>query len=294
MWIKGTINPAVNPGSSEIVLRLTALILLLRPMGPWGVRPFLLGLAGLAVVMPRVLRSPATWYALSILIGLRIVADWPVPDNHIYLLGYWCLALALALGDREIAKVLKRSSSFLIGLAFLMAVLWKGLLSPDYRDGRFFSVTLLKDGRFEETTLLFGGLTRLQLKEARDYLQPLPAGAEWVEEPLLAKPKSFKVLTTVSTWGLLFCEALIAGAFLIPLARRLVPMRHLLLLSFCIVTYAFAPVAGFGWLLLTMGLASCGSEHRWLRAAYITVWGLVLFYEDVPWAELLVEKLGRG
>ncbi|RPH53517.1 MAG: hypothetical protein EHM89_19940, partial [Acidobacteria bacterium] len=262
-------SPRSDLGPAEIVLRLTAVIVLMRPMGPWGVRPLLLGLAGLAIVLPRVLRAPATWYALAALVSARIVADWPLPDNHVYLLAYWCLALALALGAEDGQAVINRSSRLLVGFAFLMAIVWKVALSPDYLDGRFFHVTLLTDERFEDVTLLFGGLTPQQLDDSREYLQPLPEGAELLDEPSLAEPRSFRVLAAGSTWGLLAVEASVALFCLFPLSGRAVVIRHLLLLLFCVVTYAFAPVAGFGWLLLTMGLAGCGSEQGWLRSTYI-------------------------
>jgi hypothetical protein len=196
-WIKRTVIPGSDRAASNIVLRLTAIILLLRPMGPLAVRPLILVLAGLALAIPRVLRAPATWYALGALVGVRIIADWPLSDNHIYLLAYWCLALGLALGARDAPAVMRQSSRWLIGLAFLMAVLWKGVLSHDYLDGRFFSVTLRTDGRFAGAARLVGGLTAQQLEESRLYLSPLPAGAE-LQDPLsLAEPLPFKVLHVV-------------------------------------------------------------------------------------------------
>ncbi len=291
MWVKRLTSPASDPGTSEIVLRLTAIILLMRPMGPWGVRPFILGLAGLALVLPRILRAPATWYALAGLVAARIIADWPLPDNHVYLLAYWCLALALALGATASASVISRSSRLLLGCAFLMAVVWKGVLSPDYLDGRFFRVTFLTDERFEEATLLLGGLTAEQLNESREYLRSLPEGAELLDGPALFEPRAFRFLAIGSTWGVLVLEALVALSCLLPLRGRAATLGHLPLLLFCVVTYAFAPVAGFGWLLLTMGLAPCGPEHRWLRSAYITAWVLVLLYDEIPWARLLNEIL---
>lgn len=294
MWFKRLITPTSDLGPAEIVLRLTAIIVLLRPMGPWGVRPLLLGLAGLAIALPRVLRAPATWYALAALVSARIVADWPLPDNHVYLLAYWCFALALALGAPDGQAVINRSSRLLIGFAFLMAIVWKVALSPDYLDGRFFHVTLLTDPRFENTTVLIGGLSTQQLADSREYLQPLPEGAELLDEPSLAEPGSFRLLAAASTWGLLAIEAVVALACLFPLRGRLVMLRHLLLLLFCVVTYAFAPVAGFGWLLLTMGLAGCGLEQGWLRSSYVAAWFLVLLYDEIPWSRLLVEWLGSS
>src|SRR5262245_11975783 len=112
-------------------------------MGPWTLRPLILAAAGLALLSPRVLTSSLVWYALTMLLAARIVADWPLPDNHVYLLMYWCLAIALALGSAMPDRVLMTSARMLIGTAFLMAVIWKGMLSPDYLDGRFFRVTWL-------------------------------------------------------------------------------------------------------------------------------------------------------
>ncbi|HEY1304040.1 MAG TPA: hypothetical protein VGF24_10855 [Vicinamibacterales bacterium] len=275
-----------------LALRLTALTLLLRPMGPWTVRPLILLCAGVALLSPRALLRPLTWYALAALIALRIAADWPVPDNHVYLLAYWCLAVALALGATDRELVIVTSGRLLIGSAFLLAVLWKGALSTDYLDGRFFRVTWLTDDRFSDTVQLLGGLSQPQLDHNRDVLKALPEGAELLHPPALEEPRAFRQLVLVSTWGMLVVESLIAATFLLPLGRRLSFVRHPLLLSFCVVTYAIAPVAGFGWLLLTMGVALCRREQRALRATYVATWFLVLLYSEVPWASLAIGWLG--
>jgi len=62
-------------------------------------------------------------------------------------------------------------------------------------------------------------------------------------------------------------------------------------LTFCGVTYAFAPVAGFGWLLLVMGIAQIGARQIWLRRVYVGAFLVVLFYSEVPWANLLLHVL---
>jgi hypothetical protein len=294
MSISRLLTPASDLGVTRIILPLTAIILLMRPMGPWGVRPLILALAGLSIALPRVQRAPLTWYALAALVGIRIIADWPLPDNHVYLLAYWCLAVALALGAADGADLIRRSSRLLIGFAFLMAVIWKAVLSPDYLDGRFFRVTLLTDERFESAAHLLGGITKQELADSREYLRPLPEGAEALDEPALAEPPRFRTLAKLSTWGVLALEILVVLGCFLPLRGRALLFRYLPLLFFCVVTYAFAPVAGFGWLLLTMGLALCGSDHRWLRFSYLTAWFLVLLYDEVPWAGLLVKWRGIG
>jgi|SoiMethySBSTD1v2_1073268.scaffolds.fasta_scaffold00439_24 hypothetical protein len=260
-------------------------------MGPWGVRPLILAAAGWAILSPRALTSSVTWYVLTVLLAVRIVADWPLPDNHIYLLAYWCLALALSLSAVDPARALAISARRLIGVAFLMAVIWKAFLSPDYLDGRFFRVTWLTDARFTDSVQLLGQLSATQLTYNRDLLAPLPEGAELLDPPLPSDPPAFRYLVLMSTWGVLILEALVALTFLRPPAGRASSLHHVSLLLFCGVTYAIAPVAGFGWLLLTMGVALCRPEQRLLRATYVATWFLVLFYSEIPWANLLVSWL---
>jgi hypothetical protein len=275
----------------ELILRLTAVMLLLRPMGPWGVRPLILAAAGLAIVSPRALTAAVTWYVLAGLLAARIIADWPLPDNHIYLLTYWCLALALSLGTAEPARAIATNARLLIGTAFLMAVIWKALLSPDYLDGRFFRVTWLTDTRFTDAVQLLGQLSAAQLTHNREILDPLPEGAEPLHPSLPSDPPAFRYLILLSTWGVLSLEALVALVFLLPFGARAGPLHHLSLLLFCAVTYAVAPVAGFGWLLLTMGVALCRGDQPRLRAAYVVTWFLVLFYSEIPWANVIVSWL---
>ena len=245
--------------------------------------------AVLALVSAPVLTSAAAWFAMSALVAARIAADWPLPDNHIYLLGYWCLAIALALGSRTPAETLARSSRLLLGLAFAFAVLWKGVLSPDYRDGRFFTVTLLTDPRFADVTRLVGHLSADALAESRRALEPLPEGAELLQPRTLGLTPSFNALAAAATWGTLLLEAMLAGVMLYGTGGGVERLRHGLLLAFCVVTYAIAPVAGFGWLLLAMGCSLCRPEQRLLQAAYVGAWFVVLFYAEINWASPLLQ-----
>ena len=70
-----------------------------------------------------------------------------------------------------------------------------------------------------------------------------------------------------ATWGGLALEALVALLCLLPSGTRIAIGRHASLLAFCATTYALAPVAGFGWLSATMGLALCGPDQRKLKRA---------------------------
>jgi hypothetical protein len=102
----------------DTALRLTAIALLLRPMGPWFVQPVLLALGALVLVAPRALQSPITWFAVTAAIAVRIIEDLPLADNHIYLLTYCSLAIALSLRAVDAPRFLSFTSRWLIGLAF--------------------------------------------------------------------------------------------------------------------------------------------------------------------------------
>jgi hypothetical protein len=258
-------------------------------MEPWFVGPAILALAVVVLIVPRALRHPFVWGGIALLIAVRIASDWPLADNHIYLLCYWSLAVALALRTPQAPGHLAFSSRWLIGLAFAFAVLWKAILAPDFIDGRFFRVTLLTDPRFEAVAQLVGGLSREQLDENRQTLVALPHGAELLNPPAVHEPARLRALATVSTFGILALEAAVALLMLAPVSGFVAMSRHVALLLFCGVTYAFAPVAGFGWLLLVMGLAQLHPQNVWLGRAYIAMFLAVLFYGEIPWAELTLD-----
>jgi hypothetical protein len=287
MWTRW-LRPNRDAGVPDLALQLTAIILLLRPLDVWWITGFVLIGAGLSLLFEPVRRSPLTWLALSALIGARIWEVWPLSDNHIYLLAYWCLAIGLALATSSPAEVLSSSSRWLLAAAFVLAVVWKGVLAPDYLDGRFFRVTLLTDDRFADAVMLVGNMTANQIRDARAFLEPLPEGAELADPVWFGEPPRLRMFGTAVTWGALAFEALVALLCLLPSGRAALA-RHTALMVFCLTTYAFAPVAGFGWLLVSMGLAQCGRDQRWLRTAYVGIYFIVLLYAEIPWAGVLLD-----
>ena len=272
-------------------LRLTLLILLLRPPGEGLVRGLTWLGAGLALVFPALTRSGWTWLGVAALVGMRLVRDWPVSDNHIYLLAYWSLGLGLCLLVAQPSDAIARMSRWLVGAAFLCAIVWKGALAPDFLDARFFRVTLVTDERFADLARSVGGLTDAQLKANREALVALPQGAELLDGPVLTEPPGLRRLGLGLTWGGFLLEALVALAFLSPRPAALHAHRHLPLILFAVVTYAAAPVAGFGWLLVAMGLAQCHSDEPQYRLGYVAAFVLVLIYAETPLVHALLTRL---
>ena len=286
-WISICFRQIQKLDGIDLALRLTLLELLLRPIGNWAIRPFILSLAVIGLLLPGQLRQPVVWLLLACLTGLRVVLDWPMPDNHAYLLCYWCLAVFIGLASQDSEEALVLNGRLLIGLAFAFATLWKLGLSPDYMDGRFLRITMLTDQRFEGFTQLAGGLSAEMFMELRDFVKQHVDGRLFGTITAPTQPLRFVWTAYFATWWTVLIEGLVAVAFLWPSSGRFAQCRHVFLLIFCITIYAVATVAGFAWLLLAMGVAQCNAERWKTRLAYLVVFLLILFYREVPWAELL-------
>ncbi len=272
-----------------LAAQLTLACLLLAPIGLFDLRAAVLMLAVTGLLAPPLGQWAPFWLTLAALAALRVAQDWPLSDNHAYLLACWCLALAIAFRRTDPSGELARSARLLVGCAFALAVAQKTLVSSDYLDGAFFRWLLADDPRFEDLGRLLGR-DGAALESTRSLLRAapfaaLPPGASFVETTGL------RLAAVALTALTLAIEALVALTFLAP--ARLVPAvaRDLCLLAFCVGTYAIAPVAGFGWLLVAMGVAqSSGPTARWL---YLGTFALIAFYEEVPWLEALAKLAGR-
>jgi hypothetical protein len=266
-----------------LVTSVTLLNLMVGPVGRWYVRPAVLALAATGLLLPRAARLASLWWWLCWLTALRVLGSWPQVDNHAYLLSYWCLALALAHGSPSPRDVLAVNGRVLIGLVFLLATLQKAC-SPDYIDGRFFRFTLVTDPRFSSIAQLVGRMDEATLDQNRALVLTDRHGTG-PARPFI-EPQAFRRLVFVSTWAVVMLEALVAVAFLSRRPAALHRARDALLVGFCLITYAVAPVPGFGWLLVVMGLAQADDARPRLRWAYLGAWAVILVYEYVPWATL--------
>jgi hypothetical protein len=264
-------------------LRLLLLIPLLHPVGPWWLRGPTLLLCILGIGVPRTLRTPQLWLGLSLLGSVLVAYDWPLPDNHLYLMVYAQLAVGIALWSEDACTSLARSARLLVAATFAFATLWKVGLSPDFVDGTFFRVTLLDDQRFEWFVQLAGGLETEQLEAAQSALrQHVDGTIAWIAMPELPT-RFYRLADGLTAWTAVL-EALVAVAFLWPRKRGPARLRNVSLLLFCTTTFSVATVAGFGWLLCALGLAQSDQSVRRTRLAYVGVFLLILLYRELPLA----------
>lgn len=273
----GRLRAWLEREGGDLPLHLTLLTLLLAPVGEPLLRSAVLLLACAGLLHRGLLRSRALWAALAVLSGWRVVAAWPDVDNHGYLLAYWCLALAIArsLGDPLAATA--RASRGLVAGVFVCAAAWKLVLADDFLDGRFFRVALLSDPRFETLARWIGGLGADQLEASRVFLFQSRIGAA-LSVPPLSEPPALRQAALALTWTSATLESTVALLF--AAAPRGVA-RHVVLLAFCAATYALAPVAGFGGLLLALGVATAPSDAWRTRAAYLACFALLVVYSGL-------------
>jgi hypothetical protein len=286
---RASLEAWLDAQGSELPLRLTLLTLLLVPVGQWEVRSLLLLVAAAGLLHEGALRAWWIWLLLAALTGWRVIDDWPLSDNHAYLLSYWCLAIGLALLTRDAGQSLARSARLLVTLAMAFAVLWKGVVSPDYVDNRFFRLLFLTDDRFEALALNLGGMTEATLDQARLLVEENrhePAGTA----PASLETPALRQIAWLSTWWTLAIELLVAVLFILPKRLGVGRLRDAALLVFCATTYALAPVCGFGWLLLTMGVAQCPLDARTTRWLYLGCFALMVLHQQVPWLELVPRR----
>jgi hypothetical protein len=272
----------------DLVLRVLLLVLLFDEPWFWFQRVPLKVVCGVALLFPAVMRDARCWAALTVLTGWPLLWNWPFSDNHDYLRCFTALAFALALTTPAPERALRISARGLVAGTFFFATLWKVVLSPDWLDGTFFRVTLLSDPRFHDLAVLAGGASWQTLEAFDDALTAFLAnGSGW--PGAFVEPAALAPLALALTAYTAVIEAAITAAFLWP---RLARWRNPLLIAFGATTFAFATVRGFGFLLMTLGLAQCEDGERRARIGYVTTLFAIEAYRSVPWTRMLIDGLG--
>jgi hypothetical protein len=277
-------------------LPLLTVVLLLTAMPPqWYLAGPLVAIFALGVVYRSWLAAPPYWYVVATLLGTTIYLNWEASDNHRYLFVYWCLALccAFSLPREQQSAAIAQSSRWLIGLCMLLACVWK-LATPEYVNGTFFQFELLVDERLAAVTTLMTGLSNEMLTDnrlLRDLLRSGHVETAAVESVRLSGQEATTWLAYATTWWTVGIEGLLAIAFLWPDGRRAATTRNGLLLLFAATTYFIAPVRGFGWMLMLLGLGQCDERDRGFRPLFLAAIVLIQLY-TLPIAAV-IERLNQ-
>jgi hypothetical protein len=264
---------------------MTLLLLLLYPSDFWYVRIPLTVLCVSAFVFRRLRLDSSFWFVVAMVVMAGNYQNWFLVDNHKYLLGYWCLSLFCCLQTDDPRRALAAIAHWLIGLSFLFAVCWK-VVSNDYLDGTFFHYTLLLDDRFRAIAESVGGMTPELTEANRTAYRALVNFDSGIGAVPLLYPKGIANLAWLFTWWTLLIEMLVAAAFLWPAGKLISKWRDYILLVFILSTYSVAPVLGFGWTLIIMGLAQCEERLKYVPRLYMLAFVILQIY-NLPFRAIL-------
>ena len=281
------LNKFGNIDFYNLALRLTLLDLILRPIGSWEIRVPVLITAILGLVIPGLLKNPIIWFLLTGFTLSRVILDWPLSDNHAYLLFLWCFAIFISALKKD-KILLTKNARLMIGLVFVFAFIWKAFLSPDFLDKRFFSVNMIEDPRFSEFTQVTCNISKDDLDYFRDYVKQHVDGNLVFAEVINFNLKCINKIAGFLTYYTIVLELLVALFFLIPKKISISKYRDYFLILFCISVYSVATVEGFGWLLIAMGISQ--SDNKKLPILlYILSFFIILFYREVSVLNIILE-----
>jgi hypothetical protein len=285
-WPRALESAAAATGRLELSLLLTLLLLVFYPPRHLHVSLPLSAIALVAILMPPLRRSRILWLLAALLAGASAFAYWQETDNHKYLLAYWCLAICCCLCTRDPDPSLAATARGVLAAVFSLAVLQK-VISGDYLTSGFFHFALLFDERFAWLARHVGGVSEFssELNEsARRALVNYDSVLAAVK--LSSESGTLPIVARFVTWWTVALEGTIALAHMVPRSTWLSRWRHPLLLFFVFSTYLFAPVIGFGWLMIILGVAQLEPSATRMRLVYLLSIVVLQAYK-YPWSSLL-------
>ena len=220
-----------------------------------------LGSMGILFEQPR--QSKYYWIFLTLFYFLFVIQNWQLIDNHIYLWGYWLLAIGCSFFTINQNESLKLSAKFLIG--FCMAYAFAQKLNPNFLSGDFFYYKLITDQRFN----FIGPFIQYNLSEVISENIYLINKVTYETKTVIlnAGPYILHPISKFLTWYTLLIEGLLAIVFFLPRKKAYI-WQHSLLLIFGSL-YFVLPIRGFAYALLTMGFVLIKKEDIKLKAIYI-------------------------
>jgi hypothetical protein len=270
----------------EAALYLTLLILILERSDIHSLVLF----SAIGIIVRPLIRHKMFWLCLTTLFVLVIWQPWFNVPNHRYFQAYWCLAITLSLFTASPEESLAKSARWLVGLAFLFSLIWK-LRTPEFIDGRFFEYSIIYDVRLVPLAVLLGIDSDL-LAQNRELLRAFISVGNLSGEVVLETNRWVAVASTILTWWTLLIEALVAACFLLSSRWISDVWRHSLLLVFIFTTYLLAPVVGFGWALVAMGMSRVKLPNQALIMMLYTAGFVLVFLGRNPGLQKVIELIG--
>lgn len=223
----------------------------------------ILTLGSIGILFERTRQSKYYWISVTTLYFLFVIQNWQIIDNHIYLWGYWLLAICTSFFTTNQNESLKLSAKYLI--AFCMAYAFIQKLNPNFLSGDFFYYKLITDPRFN----FIGPFIQYNLSDVISENTYLINKVTYETKTLLlnAGPYILHPISKGLTWYTLLLEGLLSALFFLPRKKAYI-WQHSFLLMFGSL-YFVLPIRGFAYTLLTMGFVLIKKEDIKLKVIYI-------------------------
>ncbi len=261
---------------SDLLCYITLLLLLFYIDDVWYLEQPIRVLCFLGLFFKKARLNIEFWVAIVSIFAASNLIHWYLIDNHMYLMLYWVLTLlisriifAISQSQESSLDILAFNGRWLLVCCMSLAVFWK-LFQADYTDGSFFEFTLITDERFKNFASKIGHVDISKLSYNGYVEQNIFMLKEL--KHVLSSSLQIEKLAKALTWWTIGIEATIAILFLIPdhpSKRRFTMLKHWSLIFFILSTYLIAPVFGFAWLLILMGLACLPQGYGHMRLAYV-------------------------
>jgi hypothetical protein len=246
---------------------------------------------GFAFLYQRVLSYWYFWLGLFILQSVDLYQSWISAANHTWVMWYWGLAMLAACLFKDTTdqtKIISNNARWLLIIIMLVAVVWK-ITTPSYLDGSFFERNLVSNPLMTTFTHVISGLEwdAIEGNYQTNY--------QMFDNPNITSRQyqsnnTAHYLSLGITWWVLIIE-LVIGALLLIQRFKTDTWAHILNIVFIACAYLGAPILGFAWILIVLGIAATGTSHSFLRPWYALLFLLILIY-GLPWDFILFTWLG--
>jgi hypothetical protein len=202
----------------------------------------------LGLIVADIGTSVLLWICISATHFAWLARAYFTADNHLYLIGYWCIAVCIALfyGGERGDMVLRETSRLLVGLCFLLAVITK-MWSDNFRSGSLFIHTMLSDPRFVVLARCIAGISREQQQKYHRAIIRLESGAS-EREPVRILGRT-RVVAKALVWWTIGIEMVVSTAFLLPQGESSM-LRTGSIIVFVLTTFGVVQVTAFAQILL--------------------------------------------
>lgn len=176
----------------------------------------ILTLGSMGILFERTRQSKYYWIFMTLFYFLFVIQNWQIIDNHIYLWGYWLLAISCSFFTTNQQESLKWSAKYLI--AFCMGYAFFQKLNPSFLSGDFFYYKLITDQRFN----FIGPFIQYNLSEVISENAYLINKVTYETKTIIlnAGPYILHPISKGLTWYTLLIEGLLAALFFLPRKKR--------------------------------------------------------------------------